>query len=278
MRAIDGGLLSFEVLDVGRALLRRRPALLDERLVASPGDAREVRVRLSLSDLRLGRRNLSVLSRDLRVDIVDAGFRPRDLGLRLGERGQVIALVDLGDHIALVDVLVVGDRNGGDVARDFGRDRELAGRDEGVIGRFEMRGMVPVDVGRRPGDEEGDQAGARHEGMPAEEALARFFGRLFVFRGGLFLFRGRLLAGFALFFGRLRRALGLLGRVRWAVGVSTGRSAAGDSSAGGVWAGGARKEIMSRLGLAEPPERGGETLSQSTSDAGASLYIFWPLS
>ena len=153
------GLLGFEVLDVRRALLRRRPTLLDERLVASPGDLCEVLVRLRLGHLRLGRRNLRVLRGDLRVDIVDAGFRARHLSLGLRERGQVIALVDLGDHVAFVDVLVVGDRNGGDVARDLGRDRELARRDERVIRRFEMRGMVPVDVCRRPRDQERDQAG-----------------------------------------------------------------------------------------------------------------------
>ena len=160
LRAIDSGLLGLKVLDVRRALLSRRPTLLDERLVASPGDPRELRVRLRLSHLRLGRRNLRVLGRDLRVDIVDAGFRARHLSLGLRKRGQVIALVDLGDHVALVDMLVVGDRNGGDIARDFGRDRELARRDEGVIGRFEMRSMVPVDVAGRPRDQEGDQAGA----------------------------------------------------------------------------------------------------------------------
>ena len=184
MRAIDSGLLGLEVLDVRRALLSRRPPLLDQRLVASPGDPRELRVRLRLSDLRLGRRNLRVLGRDLRVDIVDAGFRPRHLSLGLRERGQVIALVDLGDHVALVDVLVVGDRNGRDVARDLGRDRELARRDERVIRRFEMRGIVPVDVGRRPRDQERDQARSRHERVPAEEALARLLGGLFLFGGG----------------------------------------------------------------------------------------------
>ena len=85
------------------------------------------------------------------------------------------------------------------------------------------------------------------------------------------------MAGFALFLGRLRRALGLLRRVRGAVGRFNGTFRRGRSSSG-VSGRGARKEMMSRLGLAEPPERGGETLSQSASDAGASLYIFWPLS
>jgi hypothetical protein len=66
---------------------------------------------------------------------------------------------------------------------------------------------------------------------------------------------------------------------RGAVGgaVLSGTSA-GLSASGAIPGGGARRDIMSRLGLAEPPERGGETLSQSASDAGASLYICWPWS
>ena len=120
---------------------------------------------------------------------------------------QVIALVDLGDHVALVDMLVVGDRNRGDVARDLGRDRELARRDEGVVGRFEMRGMIPVDVSGRRREQERDQADRRQERMSAEEAFARLF-------AGLFVFCGRLLAGFGLLLGGLCRALGLLGGLR----------------------------------------------------------------
>ena len=242
--------------------------LIDQRLVASPGDPCELRVRLRLADLRLGRGDLRVLRGDLRVDVVDAGFRAGHLSLGLRERGEEIALVDLGDHVALVDMLVVGDRNRRDVARDLGRDRELARGDEGVVRRFEMRGMIPVEVSGRRRQQERDQADRRQDRMPAEEAFARLF-------AGLFLFCGRLLAGFGLLLGGLGRALGLLGGLRRASvsGLSTGRSAAG-----GVSRAGARKEMMSRLGLAEPPERGGETLSQSASDAGASLYICWPRS
>jgi len=51
--AIDSCLLSFQVLDVRGALLGSRPTLLDKGLVASPGDPRELLVRLHLGDLRL---------------------------------------------------------------------------------------------------------------------------------------------------------------------------------------------------------------------------------
>ncbi len=226
-------------------------------------------VRLRLGHLRLVGGDLRVLRGDLRVDVVDTGFRPRHLSLGLRERREVIALVDLGDHAALVDMLVVGDRHRGDVARDLWRDRELARRDEGVVGRFEMRGMIPVEVSGRRRQQERDQADRRQDRMPAEEAFARFF-------AGLFLLRVRLLAGFALLLGGLRRALGLFGWLRRP--LSFFRTSAGRSASGDVSRGGARKAMMSRLGLAEPPERGGETLSQSASDAGASLYICWPRS
>ena len=107
--------------------------------------------------------------------------------------------------------------------------------------------------------------------MSAEEAFARLF-------AGLFVFCSRLLAGFGLLLGGLCRALGLLGGLRRAVNFggfdrTFGRRLSGFRD---VSDGGARKAIMSRLGLAEPPERGGETLSQSASDVGASLYICWP--
>ena len=74
MRALDSGLLGLEILDVNRALLSRRPTLIDERLVASPGDLGEFQARLRLGDLRLVRGDLRVLRGELRVDVVDAGF------------------------------------------------------------------------------------------------------------------------------------------------------------------------------------------------------------
>ena len=151
MRAVDSGLLGLEILDVNRALLSRRPSLIDERLVASPGDFDQFQVRLRLRHLRLTGGDLRVLRGDLRVDALDAGFRPRHLPLGLGEGVAIIALVDLGDHVAFVDMLVVGDRNRGDVARHFGGDRELARRDERVVGRLEMRAIVPVKVSGRRG-------------------------------------------------------------------------------------------------------------------------------
>ncbi len=48
-------------------------------------------------------------------------------------------------------MLVVGHRNRGDIARHLRRDGKLARGDEGVVGRFEMRGVVQIKVSRAPG-------------------------------------------------------------------------------------------------------------------------------
>ena len=71
-----------------------------------------------------------------------------------------------------VDVLVVGDRNGRDVARHLRRDGELARGDEGVVGRFEMAGVVPVEVSARSDDGQEEQAEDRGDRMPAKDPLA----------------------------------------------------------------------------------------------------------
>jgi hypothetical protein len=43
-------------------------------------------------------------------------------------------------------VLVVGDRDGTQIARDFRRNGELAGGDERVIGRLVVPGVIQVEV------------------------------------------------------------------------------------------------------------------------------------
>src|ERR1700677_3402957 len=58
--------------------------------------------------------------------------------------------------------------------------------------------------------------------MPADKALVRLFGGLFVFGGGFLLIRGRLFGRFAFFFSRLSRAPGLLAGLRRAIGSFNG--------------------------------------------------------
>ena len=75
-------------------------------------------------------------------------------------------------------MLVVGDRNRRDVARDLWRDGELARCDERVVGRLEMRRIVPVDVSRSPGQHEKKQPKSGAKGMPAEPTLGGFLAPL----------------------------------------------------------------------------------------------------
>ena len=66
--------------------------------------------------------------------------------LGLGERDAVIAIVEARDHAARVDVLIVGDWNGRDVAPNLGGNGELARRNVGIVGRLEVPRVVPVEV------------------------------------------------------------------------------------------------------------------------------------
>jgi hypothetical protein len=61
-------------------------------------------------------------------------LRGGDLRLRLLERNPIIAVVDAGDHVASGDVLVVGDRDGGEIAGNLRGECSLACRDEGIVG------------------------------------------------------------------------------------------------------------------------------------------------
>src|SRR5947209_7273032 len=92
----------------------------------TPADSCTTRPGLGLLHLGLALRDLRLLHRQLGIDVLDAGLRRRHLRLRLGERGAVVAVVDAGDHIPGIDVLVVGDRDGDDVARHLRGDRKLA--------------------------------------------------------------------------------------------------------------------------------------------------------
>ena len=121
---------------------RLRQVLVARRLLL-----REHQRRLRLLHLRLACADLRLLHVDLRVDVLDVGLRaPRPAPRACCERDAVVAIVDARDHVAGGDVLVVGDRHGGDVARHLRRDRELARRDEGIVGRLEMPGVVPVEI------------------------------------------------------------------------------------------------------------------------------------
>ena len=119
----------------------------------------------------------------------DAGFSGGDLRLGLLERDAIVAIVDVRDHLFADDVLIVGDRHLGDVARHFRRDRELTRGDEGVVGRLEMPRIVPVEIAGCRDDHEHGQADGEHIGIPTQEICTGFvvlfvFCRLLVLRLG----------------------------------------------------------------------------------------------
>ena len=107
--------------------------------------------------------------------------------MRLGllQRGAIVAIVDAGDHLAGGDVLIVGDRDFGDVTRHFRGDRELPRGDEGIVRRLEMRRVIPVDIPGARRQQKGCGADRGPYGMAAHEAAARRFSRVAVVLPGL---------------------------------------------------------------------------------------------
>jgi hypothetical protein len=76
----------------------------------------ESQASLRLLHLRVALGHLGLLDGGLCIDVLDAGLRGRHLRLRLLQRDAVVAIVDAGDHVAGGDMLIVGDRDGCDVA------------------------------------------------------------------------------------------------------------------------------------------------------------------
>ena len=110
---------------------------------------REFQGGLRLLDLRLIDADLRLLDARQGIDVFDAGRCVVDLRLRLLERDAVVASLDLRDHVAGVDVLVVGHRHGGDIAGDLRRYGKRPRRDEGVVSRHEASGVVPIQIAGR---------------------------------------------------------------------------------------------------------------------------------
>ncbi len=129
LRALQRGLLLVQLRGVLLGVLNGAIAGLLQVLVARRLLLREHQRRLRLIHLRLVGADLRLLHVELRVDVLDAGLRGRDLRLRLLERDAIVAVVDAGDHVAGGDMLVVGDRDGGDDSRTLsGRARTAAPR------------------------------------------------------------------------------------------------------------------------------------------------------
>ena len=85
--------------------------------------------------LRPGLLDGGLLRRDLMRHPRDRRFLGRDLLARRIDRQPIIAVVDGGDHVAGMDVGVVGDRNAGEIAGHLGGERRVVGLHIGVVGR-----------------------------------------------------------------------------------------------------------------------------------------------
>ena len=72
------------------------------------------------------------------------------------------------------DVLVVGHRHRSDVARHLRRHREQARRDEGVVGRLEAPGVIPIEAAAGDDCREEDHADDGGDRMAAQRASASF--------------------------------------------------------------------------------------------------------
>jgi hypothetical protein len=97
-------------------ILHGTKARLPQVLVTGRLLFRKHQRRLDLIHIRLVGPDLCLLHLELRIDVLDAGLCGRNLRLRLLQGGPIVALIDVGDHIAGGHVLIVGDGDGGDVA------------------------------------------------------------------------------------------------------------------------------------------------------------------
>src|SRR5437763_5404534 len=70
-------------------------------------------------------------------------------------------------------MLVIGHGHGGDVARHLRRDGELPRRDEGVVGRLEMLGVIPVEIAARRRRYEENEPEQERDRVPSQEMPAR---------------------------------------------------------------------------------------------------------
>jgi hypothetical protein len=95
--------------------------------------------------------------------------RGRDLRLRLIECRAIVTVIDAGDHIAGLDMLVVGDGDGGQVAGHFRGERGLPRGDEGIVGGLKTSGVVQVEIAAAQGKGEEHRTDGGHNGAAAQE-------------------------------------------------------------------------------------------------------------
>ncbi len=128
-------------------------------------------------DGRLGLADQRALDVLLVRQVGEVGLRRGEVCLGLHELSAIVGGIDLDDQVALVHDLIVGDPDGGDIARHFRRQRGDVAGGVGIVGGF-VAGRagpavpVPRDI---PGEEPGrdDQQNAQHREHPAEPGEPR---------------------------------------------------------------------------------------------------------
>ena len=101
---------------------------------------------LRADHLRLGLRHRRAAGLDLAADARDGALLGRELVLGRLQGEAIIAVVDLGDQLARLDALVVGDGDGGHVAGDLGRQEGDVSLHIGVVGRDHEAAVGPPFV------------------------------------------------------------------------------------------------------------------------------------
>ena len=162
------GLLRLQVRTRLLLTLNGAGALFDQILGALLLLLREFQLRFGLIDLRLGLIDLLALTVDLRLHVSDIGPRHLDLCLGLIDRDLVVAIVDLGEQIAGFDMLVVGDRNVGDVASDLRGHRKAARGNERIVRGFEIPDLEPIGDPADRCDQQQADGGRRKHPMLAQ--------------------------------------------------------------------------------------------------------------
>jgi hypothetical protein len=113
-------------------------------------------------ELRPGRGDLGIvggkpalLLNDLRLDITQVGVGRGQLRFALGQLGPVIAVIDADQNLARRHLLIIVDRDLGDITGDLGADGDGIGLEIGIIGGFEIAAdQHPARPEHRPGDQD----------------------------------------------------------------------------------------------------------------------------
>ncbi len=83
----------------------------------------------------------------------DGGFRSLHVSFRLIDRHPEIPIIDSGENLAGLDLLVVAHQHLADVPGDLGRDGRVVGFHVGIIGR----NLEPADRPIRPAEVSGSR-------------------------------------------------------------------------------------------------------------------------